>query len=79
MAGEVRFFLELFQIILVGPAQRFPVEVAEVVARGIFAVLGELDGNAARPAAVYARYVPLHRQPCPQRQSRQPGQHLRVN
>ena len=78
MAGEVRLLLELLQIILVGPAQGFPVEVAEVVAGRIFAVLGELDGNAARPAAMHARNVPFHRQPCPQRKSRQPGQHLRI-
>jgi len=43
---EVGLFLELLDVEAVGPGVGGPVEVADVVARGVFAVLGKLDGEA---------------------------------
>ena len=63
MADQVGFVLELLQIILVGPAEDFPIEIAKVVAGGVLAVLGELDREAVEGAAVDARHVSLDDRP----------------
>ncbi len=78
MADQVRLVLELLQIILVGPPKNFPIEIAEVVAGGILAVLGELDREAVKGAAVHARHVALDGRPGAQRQALQPGEHGRI-
>src|SRR5689334_5693322 len=43
LANEVGLFLELLEIELVGSRVDLPIEIAEVVAGCVFAMLGELD------------------------------------
>ena len=78
VADQVRLFLELLQVVLVGPAEDFPVEVAQVVAGRVLAMLGELDREAVEGAAMHARDVALDDPPRAQRQALQPGEHLRI-
>ena len=78
MADEVRFLLILLEIILVGAAEDFPVEVTQVVARRILAMLGELHGESAERAAVHARHVSLDDPPVRQAEPLQPGEDLRI-
>src|SRR5690606_2836814 len=54
VGDEVGVLLVLLDVILVGAAEDLPVEVAGVVAGGVFAVLGELDGEAVEGGAVFA-------------------------
>ena len=54
VAGEVRLGLELFEVILVGLGVDVPVEVLEVVAGGVPAVLGEFHGKAVEGTGVQA-------------------------
>ena len=54
MGGEVRFLLVLLDGVAFGSAIAFPVDVANVVARHIFAMLHEFDGEAAIGALVIA-------------------------
>jgi len=51
---EVGFLLVLFELEFVGAAEDFPVEVTEVVAGDVLAVLGELDAEASEGRAVQA-------------------------
>ena len=55
VADQVRLFLELLQVVLVGAAEDLPIEIAEVVAGRVLAVLGELDREAVERAAMHAR------------------------
>ena len=55
----VGLLLELLDVIAVGAAEDLPVEVAEVVAGRVFAVLGELDGEAVVRGLVLAGHVAL--------------------
>ena len=68
VADQVGLFLELLEVILVGAAEDLPVEIAEVVAGGVLAVLGELDREAVEGAAVNARDVSLDDRPRAERQ-----------
>jgi hypothetical protein len=61
--NQVRLFLELLQVILVGPPENLPVEVAKVVARHVLAMFGEFDGEPVKRAAVDPGNVPLDDQP----------------
>ncbi len=54
MADEVRFLLVLLDGVAFRPAVAFPVDVANIVAGHIFAVLDEFDGEAAEGAFVIA-------------------------
>jgi hypothetical protein len=59
MAEEVGLVFVLLQVELVGAAEDFPVEVAQVVAGRVFAVLRELDGETVPRAAMLAGDVAL--------------------
>ena len=59
VGDEVGVLLVLLDVILVGTAEDLPVEVARVVAGGVFAVLRELDGEAVEGGAVFADAVAL--------------------
>ena len=78
VADQVGLVLELLQIVFVGPAEDFPIEIAEIVAGGILAMLGELDRKAVERAAMDARHIALDDPPCAERQPLQPGKHLRI-
>ena len=54
VAGDVGLGLELLEVILVGLGVDVPVEVLEIVAGDVLAVLGELDGEALKRAGVQA-------------------------
>src|SRR5262249_60294516 len=71
---EVRFLLVLLQVEAVGAAVDFPVDVLDVVARGVLAVLGELDGEPVPRAAVPAGEVALDHLPGLQLQAVDAGQ-----
>ena len=58
---EVRLLLVLLDVVAVGFPVDPPVQVAEIVAGGVLAVLGELDGEAFVRAAVQAGNEPLDR------------------
>src|SRR5271157_4275509 len=60
---QVRLLLVLLEVKLVGLGPDLPVHVADVVARHIFAVLGELDGEAVVGAGMHARDVALDHEP----------------
>ena len=53
-AAEVRVFLELLDVVAVLLGPDLPVDVAQVVAAGVLAVLAELDRLAEVRAAVHA-------------------------
>jgi len=52
VAVEVGLLLVLLDVVPVGLAVELPVEVADLIARGVLAVLGELDGESAVGAPV---------------------------
>ena len=52
MTGEVRFFLELLDEDAVAAAVDFPIDVPQVVAGSVLAVLGEFGGEAVIGAAM---------------------------
>ena len=54
VGGEVRFLLVLLDRVAFGAAVALPVDVADVVAGDVLAVLDELDGEAAERALVVA-------------------------
>jgi hypothetical protein len=54
VAAEVGFVLESFDEVAVTSGEDPPIEVTEVIAGGVFAVLGELDGKPVVRAAVEA-------------------------
>ena len=57
--GQVGFFLVLLEVEAAGAAVDLPVEVLEVVAGDVLAVLGELDGEAVIWALVHAGEIAL--------------------
>ena len=59
MGGEVRLLLVLLDRVALAAAVAFPVDVADVVAGDVFAVLDELDGEAAIGTFVIADAQPL--------------------
>jgi hypothetical protein len=77
VAEQVRLVFVLLEIELVGAAEDFPIEMAQIVARRVFAVLGELDRKAMQRAAMQAGDVALDDVPGSQPQaaelSQQPG------
>ena len=77
-ADQVRLFFELLEVELVGAAENLPVEVPQVVAGCVLAVLGELDGEAVVGTAVYAGDVPFHDQPGTQLKPFQLSERLRI-
>ena len=68
----------VLDVVTVGAAEGAPIEAAEVVARDVLAILGELDARAAVRADVSARDVALHRFAREQGQPGQPCQGPRV-
>ncbi len=59
VAGEVGLGLELLDVEPVGLGEDRPVDVGDVVARGVLAVLGELDREPLERAGVQPRDEPL--------------------
>ena len=53
-ADEVGVLLVLLEVKTLGAAEDFPIDVLDVVAGAVFAVLGELDGEAVVRATVLA-------------------------
>jgi hypothetical protein len=54
LAEVAGFLLIAFDEILVGLAEDFPVEVADVVAGGVLAVLGEFDAETVKGRTIFA-------------------------
>ena len=54
VADEIRLLLILLDGIAIGASVAFPVDVLDIVARDVFAVLDELHGEAAVGTAVVA-------------------------
>ena len=77
-ADEVRLLLVLLEVEAAGPAVDLPVDVLDVVAGDVLAVLGELDGEAVVRALVHARQVALDDQPRLQLQAADLGERQRV-
>jgi hypothetical protein len=63
--GELRLLLELLHVVAIELGQRLPVDVAQLVARRVLLVLGELDRRAVQPGAVHARPGRCRRSPGP--------------
>lgn len=75
---QVRLVLVLLDEVAVGLAERPPVDAADLVAGVVLAVLGELQAEPFKRAAVDARQKSLHHVPRDQRQAAVPGQFGRV-
>ena len=60
VGDEVRFHLVLLDVVAVGLGEDFPVQVARVVAHGVFAVLRELDRKTVVWGAVPAGHEAFH-------------------
>ena len=73
VAGDVRLGLELLDVVLVGLGVDVPVEVLEVVAGDVLAVLGELDREALERAGVQAGQEALDDELGPQVEPGRPG------
>jgi hypothetical protein len=54
VAGKVRFLFVLLDGVALGAAVALPVDVLDIVAGDVLAVLDELDGEAAEGALVVA-------------------------
>ena len=65
---QVRVGFEFLHIKPIRPAEDPPIEPPQVVARHIFAILGEFDARAAMRTRMPARDVALHRPPRKERQ-----------
>ena len=75
---EVGLLLVLLEVELVGLGPDLPVDVADVVAGHVLAVLGELDGEAVVGAGVHARDVALDEQPGLEVEPLEASQRLRI-
>ena len=75
---EVGFLLVLLEVVLVGLGPDFPVDVADVVALRVLAVLGELDGEAVVGALVEAGDEALDDQAGLEVESFEASEHLRI-
>ena len=78
VAAQVGFFLELLDVILVGLGPDLPVEMANVVAGGVFAVLHEFDAVPEERTAVHARDEAFDHEAGPQIEARNAGDRIRV-
>ena len=77
-AAQVGVFFELLDVqpILLGP--HFPIDAAQVVAGGVFAVLQELDALAEVRTAVHAAEQPFDDVSCANLEATDPLDHLRM-
>ena len=71
---EVRLFLIFLDVVAVGLAEGPPVDVADLVAGAVLAMLGELDREPLERALVQARHDSLDHQPREQLQPAEAGQ-----
>ena len=78
LADQVRLVVVLLHVELVGAAEHFPVDVSQVVARRVLAVLGKLDREAVKGAAVQARHIAFHDVPSTQMQAFDLSQRPRI-
>ena len=78
VADEVGFFLVLLEIVLVGLAENFPIDVAQIVALGILAMLGELDRETVVRTAMHAGDIAFDNQPGTQLKPLQLSERLRI-
>ena len=60
------------------PPNAFPVEITQIIAWGVFAVLGEFDGKPMERTAVRTRHVSFDDQGGAELQPLQFRQHLRI-
>ncbi len=60
VGDEVRVLLVLLDVVAVCAAEDLPIQMAEIVAGGVFAVLGKFDGKSVERRAVLANAVTLH-------------------
>ena len=75
---QVRVFLELLDVVAVLLGPDFPVDVPQVVAGGVFAVLQELDRLAEVGAAMHARQKAFDDVPGPHVEPRDPRDRFRM-
>ncbi|MCG3120255.1 MAG: hypothetical protein ALAOOOJD_02907 [bacterium] len=54
MAMQIGFFLKLFNIITIGAAINFPIDVARIIAGGVLAIFRKLDAEAFERTAMQA-------------------------
>ena len=76
--NEIGFDLELLEVEAVGLAEHLPIDVPQVVARRVLAMLGKLVRKALVRAAVQAGDVAFDDPPGAQLQALQPRERLRV-
>ena len=70
VAAHVRVFFELLDVVAILLGPDLPIDVAQIVADGIFAVLPEFDRLAEIGAAVQAGQKAFDDMPCPEVQPR---------
>jgi hypothetical protein len=78
LATQVGVILELLDVILVGAAPDFPINVTQAVPLGVGPVSGKLAAVAEEGTAVQAVEEPLHDRPREERQVVNRGQSARV-
>ena len=76
--NEISLLFVLLQVISFGPAEDFPIDVLDVVAGRILAVLGEFDCEAVMRTAMLARQITLDDKPGLQLQAADLGKRDRV-
>ena len=79
MAAEIRFVLELFQIVTIRARIQTPVEIARVIAGRVLAILGELNRETVIGAAVQSVPESFDHDPRPKLEAADGHQCLRVN
>src|SRR5208282_3295062 len=77
-ANQVRVLVVLLEIKAAGAPINLPVDVLDIVAGNIFAVLGELDGEAVVGTFVHAGEIALHDKASLQLQAMDFGQRQRI-
>ena len=75
---EIGFFEILLEIDFVGLAEDFPIDVADVVAGDVGAMLGEFDGDALIGRAVHAGHEAFDDKAGPQIEGRDAGERARL-
>jgi hypothetical protein len=78
ITNQIGLLLVLLQVVLVGLAKDFPIDIPEIVAGDIFPVLGKLNGKAMIRTAMCPGHKSFDDDACPEFQSIELSQHSRI-
>ena len=78
VADEVCLFFVLLEVNLVGFSKHFPVNIAKVIAGGIFAMLSELDRKTMKGTAMQSSDIAFDDPSGTEFQPLEPGRHSAV-